>query len=95
MDGFSKWLLDISWPVVSRVLAALGLGTLTFTGADTALTGVLGSAKSAMTGLIPEVLQILAMSGFFEAMAISAGGLISGLTWMILKRFALQTTASA
>jgi Protein of unknown function (DUF2523) len=95
MEGLSKWLYDISWPIVSRVLAALGLGTITYTGADTALTAAMSAAKATLTGIIPEVLQILAMSGFFEAMAISAGGLISGLAWMVLKRFALSTTGPA
>jgi hypothetical protein len=95
MDGLSKWLYDLSWPIVSRVLAALGLGTLTYTGVDTALTGVLGSAKNAFQGLASEVVQIVAMGGFFEAMAISSGGIISGLAWMVLKRFALSATGTA
>lgn len=88
----SQWLIDISWPVVSRILAALGLGTVTYTGAEAALSGALDSAKASIVGLPSEVMQILAMSGFFEVMSITAGGLVSGLAWMVLKRFALQTT---
>ena len=91
----SKWLMDISWPIVSRVLAALGLGTVTYTGADTALNTALASAKASVAGLPSEVMQILAMAGFFEVMSITAGGLVSGLAWMVLKRFALQTTGPA
>lgn len=92
MEGLSKWLYDLSWPIVSRVLAALGVGTLTYTGADAALTSFLDAGKGAMGGLGAETMQILALSGFFDAMAISSGGLVSGLAWMTLKRFALQTT---
>lgn len=92
MEGLSKWLYDLSWPIVSRVLAALGVGTLTYTGADAALTNVLASAKGSFGGMAGEVTQIIAMAGFFDAMAISSGGIISGLVWMTLKRFALQTT---
>lgn len=94
MDGLSKWLYDLSWPIVSRVLAALGLGTLTYTGVDAALTGVLSSAKNAFQGMAAEITQLLAMCGFFEAMAISSGGIISGLAWMVLKRFALSATGT-
>ena len=38
-----------------------------------------------------EVLQIIAMAGFFDAMAITSGGLVSGLAWLVLKKFALQS----
>lgn len=91
MDTIAQWLADISWPIVSRLLAAVGLGTMTWVGAESALQQALGSAKTAIAGTIHEVLQILAMSGFFEAMAITSGGLVSGLTWLVLKKFALQS----
>lgn len=92
MDNIAAWLASITWPIVSRVLAALGLGTVTFTGASTALTSALGTAKTAFTGLGGDVLQIMAMTGFFDAMAITSGGLVSALAWMVMKRFALQST---
>ena len=94
-EGLSKWLYDLSWPIVSRVMAALGLGTLTYTGVDTALTSVLADAKSAFAGMTGDVVNLLAMCGFFDAMAITSGGIISGLAWMVLKRFALQSTGTA
>jgi hypothetical protein len=94
-EGLSKWLYDLSWPIVSRVMAALGLGTLTYTGVDAAITGVLDSAKSAFAGMAGDVVTLLSMCGFFDAMAITSGGIISGLAWMVLKRFALQTTGTA
>lgn len=94
-EGLSKWLYDLSWPIVSRVMAALGLGTLTYTGVDAALTGVLDNAKTAFSGMSGDVVQIVSMFGFFDAMAITSGGIISGLAWMVLKRFALQTTGTA
>ncbi|WP_270174964.1 DUF2523 domain-containing protein [Diaphorobacter sp. ED-3] len=92
MEGIADWLARISWPLVSRVLVALGFGYTTYEGADTALRGALNGAKAAMTGMLPEVLQLLAMAGFFDAMAITSGGIVSGLAWMVMKRFALQTT---
>ena len=90
MDTIAEWLARISWPIITRVFTAAGIGTLTYTGADAALTGALGNVKTALAGITGEVLQLLAMSGFFEAMAITAGGVVSGLSWLVLKKFALQ-----
>lgn len=94
MEGIAEWLAKISWPIVSRVLVALGFGYTTYEGADTALSAVMNAAKSAFAGFGGEVLQLLAMSGFFEAMAITSGGIVSGLAWMVMKRFSLQTTGA-
>ena len=91
MEGIADWLAGISWPLVSRVLSSLGVGTVTYVGADTALTSALSAAKSAFGGMSGDVIQLIAMAGFFEAMAIMSGGIVSGLAWMVMKRFALQT----
>lgn len=95
MEGIAEWLAKISWPIVSRVMVALGFGYTTYEGADTALSSALNAAKSAFAGFSGEVLQLLAMAGFFDAMAITSGGIVSGLAWMVMKRFALQTTGAA
>lgn len=96
MEGWAKWLTDLAWPIVSRVLTALGFGTVTYAGADAALSGVLDAARSAMGGLTSATVQILAMSGMFDYLSITAGGIVSSLTWLVLKRLALQSgTASS
>lgn len=95
MEGLAEWLARISWPLVTRVLSSLGVGTVTYVGAESALSGAFAAAKGAVAGIGGAVAQILAMAGFFDAMAITAGGITSALAWMVLKRFALQTgTAS-
>lgn len=91
MDTLAEWLARISWPLITRVLTAAGIGTVTYTGASTALNTALGSVKTALAGIGGDVLQLLAMAGFFEAMSITAGGIVSGLSWLVLKRFALQS----
>jgi len=91
LDDIGSWLSSIAWPLVSRVFASMGLGTVTYVGASSALGSALSAAKTAVTGLSGEVLQIMAMTGFFDAMAITAGGLIGALSWMVLKHFALQS----
>lgn len=92
MEGIAEWLAKISWPLVSRVMVALGFGYTTYEGADTAISGAMNAAKQAFAGFAGEILQLLAMCGFFDAMAITSGGIVSGLAWMVMKRFALQTT---
>lgn len=91
MDGIAAWLARISWPLVTRVMSSLGLGSITYVGADTALNSALGAAKSAFAGMTADIFQLLAMAGFFDAMSIASGGIVSGLAWMVMKRFALQS----
>ena len=94
MEDIAAWLAKISWPLVSRVMASMGLGVVTYTGADTALQSAMGHIKTAFMGFSGDILQLLAMAGFFDAMSIMAGGLGSALAWLTLKHFALQTTSS-
>lgn len=94
MDSLTTWIASITWPLVSRVFVALGIGTVTYSGATTAAQAAIDAAKNAFVGLAGEVLQILAMAGVFDALAITSGGIMSGIGWMVMKKFALQTTAS-
>lgn len=94
MDGIAEWLAKISWPIVSRVLSSLGVGSVTYVGADAALGSALSAAKTAFVGMTGDILQLLAMAGFFDAMSIMSGGIVSGLAWMVLKRFAVQTVGA-
>ena len=90
--GFAGFLASISWPIVSRVLAALGVGTVTYTGLESAISNGIETARNALTGLTPDVLAILNLAGFFDVMALTAGSLTGAVAWMVLKRFALSTT---
>lgn len=94
MDSIGTWLASITWPLVSRVLTAIGLGSVTYVGADSALTSALEAAKAGFSGMTADILSILVIAGFFDAMSIMSGGLVSGLAWMAMKKFALQTTGS-
>lgn len=95
MDDFAGFLGRLAWPLVSRVLAAMGFGYVTYEGASSAVDSALSAAKGALAGLGADVLQIMALSGFFEAMAITSGGIVSGLAWMAMKKMALQTTGAS
>lgn len=90
-DSLSDWLASITWPLVTRVFTALGFGTVTYQGASTALNQAFDSASSSISGLAGPVMQLMAMAGFFDVLSITSGGLASGLAFMVMKRFALQS----
>ncbi len=92
MDSLATWLASITWPLVSRALVSIGFGYVTYTGADTALGSALDSAKGAFAGLGSIVVNLISLAGFFDFMAITSGGLVSGLAWMTMKHLALRAT---
>lgn len=93
LADLSTWLATMVWPLASKVLVSLGMGFLVFTGADAAINSALTAAKDAMGGMGLEVGLLVARFGFFDYMSITSGGLISGLTWMHMKRLAVTGTA--
>lgn len=90
MGSIAAWLGTLAWPLVSRVLMALGVGTVTYLGLDAAVNLALTSAKTALGGMGADVAGLIALSGFFEAMSITAGGLVASLAFSVVKRFSLQ-----
>lgn len=94
MDNIAQWLASITWPLVSRVLVAMGIGTVTYTGASSALDSALSAGKAAFAGMSGDVLQLLAMAGFFDAMSIMSGGIVSGLSWLVLKKYAAMSVGT-
>lgn len=87
---WASWLLSLAAPVASRVLLSLGIGTVTFVGLQAALNAALSQAKAAAGGLSGDVMALVAMSGGFAAMAIIAGGAVTAVSMIALKRLALR-----
>lgn len=87
-DGLAQWLATITWPLVSRVLVALGLGTVTYTGASSALNSALDSAVGSAYQLTGVVFALVAKAGLFDVLAITSGGFVSGIAWLVAKRWA-------
>lgn len=86
-----KWLVSLAWPAVSRILAALGIGTLTFTGMDSMLQNAIAQAQGQFSNLAPEVLAILSIGGAVTAMSIITGGMTASLLLVVMKRFSLKS----
>lgn len=95
MDSWATWLYGLVEPLVKRAAVALGFGYLSFEGASTVLESAFSSIQGSFSGLIAEVAQLLARAGFFDAMAITSGGIFAGLAWMVLKRWAVVGTGTA
>lgn len=95
MDGWALWLFSMIKPLAMRVMITLGMGIVSYTGVDTAVFAALDAAKSALQGLPIEVAQIMARFGFFDYMAITSGGVVSGISWSILQKWALRGDAAA
>lgn len=88
-------LLSITSSLVGRVLVALGIGTVTYTGITTALDYAKAQALGALTGGPAQLTQLLGFLGVGEFISIISSALLArlilnGLNSGALKRFVLQ-----
>ena len=86
-----KWLVGLAWPAISRILGALGIGTVTFLGMDALLDSAISQAQSSLGGLAPDIVALLSMAGFITALSIMSGAMVTSLTLIAMKRFTLRT----
>ena len=63
-------LMAISVPLVIRVLAGLGIGLVTFTGADFALTEIQSFFTSQIGGMPSDMVEVMYLAGFDTGIAI-------------------------
>ena len=83
-------IMALVGPIAKRVLVALGLGVVTFTGVDIALQATLSQAKAAWAGgFAGPVADLVALAGMNTALSILAGALTARVTMLTLKRFAV------
>lgn len=87
--GWGSFLAGVAGPVVKKALTALGFGVVSMVGVDVAIQSALNSAKTAFGGMTGVVADIVAISGFFSAVSIIAGGLVAAGSLMVMKRLAL------
>lgn len=87
--GWGSFFAGIAGPIAKKVLTAIGVGVVTVGGVQAMITSALNSAKSAMGGMSGVVLDLVAMSGFFAAVAVIAGGLTAAGTLIAFKRLSI------
>lgn len=88
--SWASWLMALAAPLAGRVLLSLGFGTVTYVGLQAALSMALNQAKGATAGLSAEVIALLSMSGGFTAMSVIAGGAVTSIGMIALKRLSLR-----
>lgn len=83
---WAQWLMALVSPIVTRVMLALGIGYLTFNGAQGLMIAALENVASSFGGLLAEAVAILSRAGFFVALSIMCGGLMGGVSYFFVKR---------
>lgn len=88
-------LISITKTLVGRVLVALGIGAVTYSGITTALDYAKSQALSALSAGPAELAQLLGFLGVGEFISIISSALLArlvltGLSSGALKRFVLQ-----
>jgi hypothetical protein len=74
LQPVAAFIASIIGPTTARVLGAIGLGTISLTGVQVTMDGVIGHIKSAMGGVTSDILAVITMAGFdvFLSLIISA-----------------------
>lgn len=67
-------------PLALRVIAALGLSVLTFTGVDTALSALITQVQTNWSGLSADVLGLAAVARIPECLGLLAGAMSARVT---------------
>jgi len=81
------WLFAAAGPLVANVLIGLGFATVTFTGINLLLNGVIDNVKLNFANVPVDLLVFLNMGGIPDAFSILLGALSARLALMSLKRF--------
>jgi uncharacterized membrane protein len=84
MTNFWAGLLFFLPAIVYKVLIGLGVGTVTYVLGDFALDLVYQQIESQLTGLPADMLSLVKMSGFPEALSILFGALSARVTYSAL-----------
>lgn len=95
LGALTTWLGAIAWPLISRVLVSIGIGTITYTGVNLALTTVLDKVNLAKDSITGPLAELLALAGFFDAITIVCGGLVAGLSMMVMQKMAFTKGLSS
>jgi cell division protein FtsX len=68
-------------PIVAEVLLALGIGFVTYTGFDSALTVVKNSIQSNLNSLPADIYNVVLLSGVLEGMGIVLSAIAARLAY--------------
>ena len=79
-------LLALVKPILTRILAALGMGVISYAGADILISNFTADIISSLNGLTPAVLQIASLFGVIQSLSIMLGALTTAASLSIFKK---------
>ena len=79
--NLAAFLQSTVGPLARRVLAALGLGYITYSGLSTTVNNFIAQAKDYFNGIPVMVLSILEMAGAGQALALITGDIVVRLVF--------------
>lgn len=88
-DDLSSWLSGIAWPIVKKVMAALGLGTLTFEGLSAFGSQIQNSVVELWGQMGGSMLNILALGGITTAIGIILSAIAARIVIIAFGKIAL------
>lgn len=80
------FLTSLITPFVGRVLISLGFGVVTYLGVDAILDTFISSISSYINGMDGVIYNVLALSGFIQAIGVLLGAMAARLSLIPLKR---------
>lgn len=88
-------LISVTGTIVGRVLVALGVGVVTYTGVQAGIDSLLSNLDSAIAGVPADILGLLGFMRVGQALniiisAMSARMLLNGLTGDTIKKWVLK-----
>lgn len=91
MGNLGAWLVSLAGPIVRRVLIALGVGVVSYSGLSLLVSAVKDRVLENLGGLSGSAYQVVAMSGAFEAVGILLGALSARAALMAVDRIGKMT----
>ena len=88
MVSLAPWLIALAAPLAMRVLAALGVGWVTYSGVDLILDALVMQISSALGGMSGAAGQLAGKMGLWDVIGIGLGALTTRLSLTALTRFA-------
>lgn len=82
-------ILALIRPILIRILTALGLGVVTYLGADFLVTNMISQLQTSVLGISPAVLQIVSLFGVIKALSIILGAFTTSISVQSFKRFGI------
>jgi hypothetical protein len=83
---FSGVLTALAAPLAKKVLAALGMGVVSYAAITAALAAVTSAVTSAYGAITGDLAAILSLAGFGQALGIILGAMASRLTFAQLNK---------